>query len=805
MAARDRSGSPVMRLTQQQKIIHKDLKKKGIPALILWLDKIKEEALTFVGRDQVKSPFNTSSLKINAPTGKYAVILKWCVENIPEYDFSGIPPSSDYKISARAIKALEVSGAPSAAAATSRHDTIIEDWLKNPSRDENGKTIEVSLHQTSAYFKLYTRSFNYLNILHNPSNKPLTKEIYQKIQERLPKLHTYDFKIHDSNVDRYTTYTYDHLMMKILGSHKLSENDADDKFFITEYNIFEEIYIQIEILLKVAKHKNETIKVLMPIIKIIGIMYEYTYRIMEYTIRILRFNKDLLAIKSANFNMELTYKNIEIDKIKIKLYFYIYDKRLPRITYKSLVSSNLPYIFSLQPEKLNDIYEGDIRGIKEIIFNKTDHNDVINYIKTAIFDISELYEEAKINVEEYLPVSEDPIASPPVYPSRPVQRSDIAKYVMLKNKIQLTKAEIEESTGKNRTDLESELKEYNKIMSANYTLPECEAELKEHDKKMKLYKLDVQKYERELKKYKNDVLGKQRKFLKNSHSPTRVLPFTPIEKRAHKSASPAKNSTSSLPSKKSGSREISKCVNDSDPITQEAFEDMSDKKLKNLTKITTTITTSNNEKKEFVTCYDTVSLYNYILECYNKSTVAYNIGMGRDVVLTNDDKNQVKKKIRAFTLNKTLPPISVKDSDEGDPSIPTNDKKVFGRLIDLYDIQYITNRNSTVIGYTAIQLWIKIGGIDFPIFQEAAMKIPMLIGDSVRDEDEDIPMIINIYDELLERKESGNLFTINYFPYRKRREYILKVPDTTEMWTPNASEDTLIDARERFYRKLTLM
>jgi hypothetical protein len=556
--------------------------------------------------------------------------------------------------------------------------------------------------------------------------------------------------------------------------------------------------------LKNAKYKNETIKGLISLVNINEIFFEYSYRLLEYIANIRRFDKKLLAIKAANFNLQLTYKNVEMDKIKVQLYFYIYDNKGSQYTYKDLVSAHLKHFKKIN-EAWNDKYEGYIRDVRSKTFYHTDHNVVINFMKNAIFDISDLYEESKRDLDEYLPVSEDQIPPPPVYPSQPVLRNDIMKYVMLKNKIQRTKSDIEESTGKKRADLEAELQEYT-VQMALYLIPKCEAELKEHDKKMKLYKkhykLDVQKYERDLQKYKQDVLGKQVKFLKNSHSPTRVLPFTPIEKRAYKSMSPAKKLASPTPTKKLDSNGTSNCVNDSDPITQEAFEDLSDKKLKNLTKITTTITTSNNEKKKFVTCYDTVSLYNYILECHNKGAIAYNIGMGRDVVLTNDDKNQVKKKIRAFTLNKTLPPIIVK---EGDPSIPTNNKKVFGRLIDLYIIPYTMNKNATVMGFYAIKLRIKIGGIDLPIFEETFMKIPMLIGDSDREEAGEIPAITMIYMELLKKKMSGNLFKTNYFPYRKEKEYILEVPDTTPMFTHNTSEDTLIAARERFYRTLTLI
>jgi hypothetical protein len=819
MAARDSSGShrsspstpisPTIPLTPQQKIIHKDLIKKGIPALILWLDKIKEDALTSVGiMDQVRSPFNTSSLKTNAATGKYAVILKWCVENIPDYDFKGIPPSSSYKIPDKAIKSLGTLGGPSAAAAaTSRRDNTIEDWLKDPSKDEYGKDIVISLSVNSKYAILYRAAFKYLYELNNPDNKPLTKEIYKKIQGRLPKYHIYNFVINDSVTGISTTYNYDHLIMRNLSSYKISENKVDDKFFNTEYDIFEEIHIQVEKLLKSVQYLYQSIQALIKLIDINEIIIEYSCRLLEYVANILKFDKNSLAIKSANFDLQLTYKNVEMDKIKGQLYFYIYDKlrsQYSQYTYKDLVGAHLHH-FNHVRNNWNDRRENDIRYIRKIVFYQSEQNAIIKFMKNAIFDIAELYEESKKNIDEYLPIAEDLTVAPPLFPSPPVLRTIIMKYVMLKNKIQLTKTGIEESTGEKRADLEAELQEYTDKMAFNYIISACEKELKEYEKKKKLYKLDVQKYERDLKQYKKDVLGKQAKFPKNSHSPTRVLPFTPIEKRAYKSMSPTKKSASPSPTKKSGSNGISNCLNDSDPLTQEAFEDMSEKKLKNLTKITTTITTSNNEKKKFVTCYDTVSLYNYILECYYKSAIAYNIGMGRDVILTNDDKNQVKKKIRAFTFNKTLPPIIVKQGSEGDPSEDTQNQKVFGRLIELYVTPYTINRNATVTGFNAIKMRIKISGIDFPIFEETFMKIPMLRGDDAREDAGEIPMISMIYMELLKKKKSGNLFTTNYFPYRKDKEYILKVPTTTELWTPNVGEDTLIATRERFYRNLTLM
>jgi hypothetical protein len=794
---------PPIILSKQQKEIYKKLVNKGIPYIKAWLEEIKASAGS-ASTQNVKGPFNSATLKTNAANGQYNIILQWCVENIPDYDYTGIPipsgvifPTNSGKSDSGAAKSNSVAAKSDSAAAKSDTDevSILENWLKDPTKDEYGKDIVISLSVNSKYSILYTASFKYLYELNNPDNKPLTIDIYKKIQDRLPKYHVYNFVINDSVTDtsangasRATgassvTYNYDHLIMRNLASCKISEDKVDDTFFNTEYDIFEEIYIQVEKLLKKTQYKYQSIQALIKLIDINDIIYEYNYRILEYIARIRLFDKNKLAIKATGFNLQLTYKNIDLDKIKIKLYFEIYDS-----AYYDLVDYHYGR-FNSRPHDWNSISEGHIRDVRGLVFYKNEQNAIIKFMKTAIFDIAELYEESKINVDEYLPISEDQKVSPPLYPSPPVLRNVIMKYIMLKNRIKRTQSEIEESTGKKRTDLEDELKEYNEKMGSLYIIEACEAEILAYENKKKLYTTAVQKYEKDLNKYKKDVLGKRSPYLKKSYSPKRVLPFTPVEKREYKSLS--------LP-KKSNSSEKFKCVNDSDPLTQEAFDDMSQKKLDNLAKITTTITTSDNKKKKIITCYDTVALYNYILECYNKQVPAYNIAMGRDIEITPDDKNQVKKKIRAFTSNNTLPPIIIDDAKSG------NNKKVFGRLIDLYIIPYNINRNAIVTGFHAIKLRIKIGGIDFLIFEETFLKIPMLYGDSDRENDGEIPMITNIYDELLKKKKSGNLFTTNYYPYRRNTEYILRSPDTSDMFFDD-DEEELIAARERFYRDLTLL
>ena len=647
-----------------KKHIFDEVKKLGIPYMIEWLDEVKhirKHTHKNIKYGFVYNPFNDVDdeleLDVYPETGKYAIILEWCVKNIPDYDFKGIPLPYGCVLPRKSVR--RASAASAASSAKPDETEFILKWLKDPSRDENGNPIDVALYEGSKYYKLYNSSFTYLYELHNPEKTPLTKKLYKKIQGSLPKTHIYEFDIKDSDTGTGaiagTIYTYDHLMMKCISERvRFSDEEAVDyKFFMTEYDIFEEIFLIIENLLKNPTHKTKDIKTLLiSHVDMYWLYYIYTERMFKYVAHIKLFDKKLLHLNGRT--LEETYKTIEIDKIKIKIYNSIISN-CPQSMYsdKTIVEK---YKRSKPIVRQDD--DAELDGFWSHILNtKKTNEEIVKFIKTAIYDISDLYEEAKVNVDEYLPISEDQSITAPLYPSPPRMNNDVTRYKMLMAQIKLLKSNTQESNGKKKEDYETDLEEYNKRIVV-FDTPEFKAVLKDYETKARLYKLDVQKYERDLKKYKKDVLGKHGKYgkyAKNSHSPTRVLPFTPVEKRAYRSLSLSKKSASQSSAKtakgspkKTSVNHVSNCVNDNDPLTQEPFEDMSEKTLKYLSKIPTIITTADNEKKEIITCYDTVSLYNYILSCYYKNVVPDNIGMGRGS-LTLDDMNQVKRKIKHFT------------------------------------------------------------------------------------------------------------------------------------------------------------
>jgi hypothetical protein len=807
-----------------KKHIFEEVKKLGIPYMIEWLDEVKhirKHTHKNIKYGFVYNPFNDVDdeleLDVYPETGKYAIILEWCVKNIPDYDFEGIPLPYGFVLPRKSVRRASAASAASAAKSAKPDETeFILKWLKDPSRDENGNHIDVSLYEGSKYYKLYNSSFTYLYELHNPEKTPLTKKLYKKIQGSLPKTHIYEFDIKDSDTGTGaiagaiagTIYTYDHLMMKCISERvRISDEEAVDyKFFMTEYDIFEEIFISIDRLLRYPINKTKNIKALiLSYIDMYELYYLYGERMFEYVARIQLFDKKLLHLNGKT--LEGTYKTIEIDKIKIKLYNFIISKS-PSSMYSpdTLIGK---YKTLMRRQATDDI------TLRNKVFASVSINNekIVKFIKTAIYDISDLYEEAKVNVDEYLPISEDQSITAPLYPSPPRMNNDVTRYKMLMAQIKLLKSKIEESDGKKKEDYEIELEEYNKRIVV-FDTPEFKAILKDYETKARLYKLDVQKYERDLKKYKKDVLGKHGKYgkyAKNSHSPTRVLPFTPVEKRAYRSLSLSKKSASQSSvktakivkgsPKKTSVNHVSNCVNDNDPLTQEPFEDMSEKTLKYLSKIPTIITTADNEKKKLITCYDTVSLYNYILTCYYKNAVPDNIGMGRGS-LTLDDMNQVKRKIKHFTTNKTLQPVIINKGKNSSDS--KKGKKMFGKLIEIYIEPSSKILSDNIRGWHGIRLRIKIGGINFNIFDDKMAMIPTLIGDSAREDAGEIPMITMIYDELLKKQRSGNLFVTNYFPYRRGNEYILRVPDYKRMFR-NDSEDILIAARNTYYNDLMLM
>ena len=215
------------------------------------------------------------------------------------------------------------------------------------------------------------------------------------------------------------------------------------------------------------------------------------------------------------------------------------------------------------------------------------------------------------------------------------------------------------------------------------------------------------------------------------------------------------------PSGKSPRQKYIGCdLNDNDPITQEAFSDMHFKKIKYLSKIKTTL----ENGKIITNCYDTVPLYNYILDCNNKCTFPINIAQGREPfdILQLDE---VYKKIKNFTKKPTLK-----------RDIDTSHKIFLNTLyVDHGDFRY-------GFPFYTIFATIIIGSIPFPIshdnynyWQGGMLKIieaPIISRDDILFEDTSDNTALLIEQGV----KKGSLLKVNNYPYW-HREGTLTMPN----------------------------
>ena len=211
------------------------------------------------------------------------------------------------------------------------------------------------------------------------------------------------------------------------------------------------------------------------------------------------------------------------------------------------------------------------------------------------------------------------------------------------------------------------------------------------------------------------------------------------------------------PSGKSPRQKYIECdLNDNDPLTQQAFSDMHLKKIKYLSKIKTTL----ENGKIITNCYDTIPLYNYILDCNNKSIAPVNYAQARtpfDIL----QLDEVYKKIKFFTKKPTL-----------ERNINTS-HKIFlntsyvepGGL--MYNLPYYT-----------IYANISIGSISFPISRDShdywgggrtnLIIAPIISRDDILFEDTSDNTFL-----LIEKGvKNGSLLKINKYPYWHRESSV---------------------------------
>jgi hypothetical protein len=217
-------------ITKQEKDIYADLNKTDKNYLIDWLEDMKKNGTDSESR--VVNPLSGSKIYTNK-AGKYPIIIKWCFENLKDYDFTGIPNSKDIldNISRVASSGVASSGIKS----TEDIILIVKKWKENPTIDPyTNKNIEISIKDNSRYVILYKHIIDKLieHILKNKQASSNSDTLSVKdciyIKESMPNIHAI-VEIKDANNNIINTIYYDHLFIKYFLVMTIKNNGTNFK------------------------------------------------------------------------------------------------------------------------------------------------------------------------------------------------------------------------------------------------------------------------------------------------------------------------------------------------------------------------------------------------------------------------------------------------------------------------------------------------------------------------------------------------------------------------------------------------
>ena len=697
-------------LTKQEKDIYAKLKAKKEDKIREWLDVLKK------GTDdqyKVVNLLTDSKIITNKDTGIYPIIIKWCILNIKDYNFKGIPNYERILSMMDAVASDDVAGA--AAVATSANIlTILKEWKENPTINPyTGATISISIREGTNYAELYKKTITELikDVLKSKKSddKKLTLEECKYIKECMPNIHAVA-EIKDAGNRVIDTIFYDHLFVKYFlrlkgtGTH-IHEKvyKYDDKYmedveiylYLIVYDTFEENmardpnaiqdgFYNTEQLLKSKYIYFEEgdyalgyfVQNLCADIK--NVLYMHESKITTANINTAIYNKEVLKYMLAV--SKISMNNTEIVNDITKLYndlYYDYNAYTKEYTIKY----NIQEFNRDRKHSQNNIYQ----IYRQIVdFLAKDGNACKTLI--AIYDdILKLYADSNLKNIIYKPIKDPYNTNKGVEPQIP-----------------------------RRTQLPIDLQRYKMTTAAPSAPknPDTEKLLKEYEDK---WKAQLKEYERKKDIYDRIYEGKVSPKHKHPHkryksvSPPKVS-FVKYDK-IHKAftASPLKKYRSSgSGGSGDGGEDSGYYVNDSDPYTQEPFADMHPNKRKNVADIV--YVAENN--KTFHFRFDTVSIYNYLLECIRDCVKPINFI--NKTPLTNENLDEICRKIKYFTkkptYNSSLDIRAILDN------CYYNNKLIFN-----YNTSFLPYRtNNPIIGYFKIYLNLKLGGILFRVINKLA-------------------------------------------------------------------------------------
>ena len=825
-------------------------------SIYAWLDEIKRDGAK---DNKVPNPLSDKRETIST-TSKgviYPAIIKWCIHEYPSYDFTNIPNYIE-------ISSL-ISGNPAAAAATPATATaaaakanspvidyilIAKKWKNDPTKDPfTGNKIAVSINPASEYVAVYSKIIDGLTkqILQTSSKKVLSVENCKFIKECMPDVHA----IYNTDTD---TIFYDHLLFKnFLEKHAYDEdylkeiepylyshiykvvNATLTSYGYTDYNNVGEL---LENFCSLSfDSKNPTFAFT------IGYMIERMCKDIKNVLYMHESKITSEQINQAKFNKEVIKYFISIVKLHLKSGL-ILNKSL-RIEIRSHLNHNkLKYEVA---DRKNEFHFIDyIYGqFVDHFFPKKPNNPTqvdptkdVNVCDTLlpVYDcIFKLYSDNNIKKNRYRYIKDPNINKPkePQYPIKPQLPQDLQRYKILSSRSNSVKdASIERR-------IKEKEEENDKIF--NEKLKKYEKEKKVYEKKMEIYEknksvkngINIFDYRISSKHNKGQWDGEalqMNKPLRMSEGVVKVPkalyanPYANV--KAYRSASPnSRNSSAPKVSfvkydKKNKTFILKKDAkiakhnddvivykNTEDPNTQEDFDEMDERKQKYTSDIV--YYDENNKKSHYR--FETITMYNYVLNCIENCKEPKNILV--NIELTDENLDEICRKIKFFTNKPTL------NSHMEVRALLANCKhnNLLAFSYEVVNLSYYTT--DPIIGRIYIYLVINLGGILFRVINKidpdgsvpdnfpnqtdfdnsVVLVLPNLTAATLT-ELEDTYHPVSILTELQQKLPKGDMLGVKYFPYRKnnndgeRWKKIVKLPEFDLKFK---------DTKEKVFKKLT--
>jgi hypothetical protein len=823
----------------------------------IWLNNIRNTTT-----DNVKNPLTGKTISINSKNGVYPIIIKWCIQKYPRDDFTNIPNYQAILSSlTAAVSPAHAHASPVAAAATNAKPDIIliaEKWKNTPITNPfTGAPVVISINPASDYVAIYSKIIDGLtkHLLKISSKKVLSVEDCKYIKESMPDNHAiyhtgrdtiyYDHLLFKNFLNKYK-YDKDYLIeiQPYLYSHIYTSVDATlTSYGYTDYNNVSELLENFCSLTYNPSNPTFPFTIGYMIERmckdIKNILYMHESKITSEQINKAIFNKEVIKYFISIVKLHLNLGLITNEGLRIEIRSHFTKKKSQYIV--SNTKGEFHFIAYIYEQFVNHFFPRNPYNPTQ--YDLTKDVNVCDTLLPVYSSILKLYSDNNIKKNRYRYIK-DPTINKPVEPQYPIKRQlpqDLLRYKMLSSRPSAVK-----DASKERQIKEKE-EENAKIF--NDKLKEYEKEKKVYEKKIEIYEknkavkngINIFDYRISSKHNKRLWDGEALNMNKPRNRSTgdvkapKALNANPYANvKAYRSASPNKyNRNSGAPrvsfvrydkknkvfilkkeakiAKHNGNDIVYN--NTEDPNTQEDFDNMDEKKQK----YTSDIVFNDANNNTFHYRFETITMYNYVLNCIENCKEPKNILV--DLELTDENLDEICRKIKFFTNKPTL------NSHMEVRALLYNCKYDNLLAFSYEEVNLPVFTTKPIIGRVNIFLVINLGGILFRVINKivpdgsvpdnypnqndednsVVLVLPNLTEETLNGVNgvgglEDTYHPVSILTELQQKLPKGDMLGVKYFPYRKnnkdgeRWKEIVKLPE----FDLNFS-----DTKENVFKKLT--